>query len=211
MLAFLLKGGFWIWPILLCSIIALGIIFERLLYLSRINGIDRQDIISIKKFLHEGNTADALQYCKNNNGPAANLMEIIINVHSKEITEIEKIVTQGGSRIIRSLTKNLNALSVIGDITPLMGLLGTVTGMMNAFMTIQESGGRVNASLLAGGIWEALITTAAGLTVAIPTLVIFHYFERKVNDIVNVMKDAASELLYMDHAHYSGIFFDGYK
>ena len=91
--------------------------------------------------------------------------------------------------------KNLRGLGIIGHISPLLGLLGTVAGMIEAFITIEELGGRVDASVLAGGIWEALITTAFGLSVAIPAIVFYHYFEGRVDDIAAQMKDAASEIL----------------
>ena len=93
------------------------------------------------------------------------------------------------------MDKNLRGLAVIGNIAPLLGLLGTVTGMIRAFMKIQRLGGIVDASVLAGGIWEALITTAAGLSVAIPTLVAYHYFEGRIDNIASQIKDVASELL----------------
>jgi len=80
------------------------------------------------------------------------------------------------------MEKYLRILSVIAQSTPLMGLLGTVTGMIQAFMKVEEAGGRAGITALAGGIWEALLTTAFGLCVAIPSMIIYHYFEGRVDD-----------------------------
>ena len=86
-----------------------------------------------------------------------------------------------GSQLLEEMEKRLSVLSVTGQLAPLLGLLGTVIGMIRAFMKVQELGGRVNASSLAGGIWEALLTTAFGLSIAIPSLLFYYYFESKVD------------------------------
>lgn len=87
-----------------------------------------------------------------------------------------------GPLMIQDLEKNIDILGIIAHVAPLLGLLGTVVGMIRAFMRIEELAGRVNASVLAGGIWEALLTTAFGLAVAIPSFVMYHYFNRKVDN-----------------------------
>jgi len=82
---------------------------------------------------------------------------------------------------VQELEKNIDILGIIAHVAPLLGLLGTVVGMIRAFMRIEELAGRVNASVLAGGIWEALLTTAFGLAVAIPSFVMYHYFNRRID------------------------------
>lgn len=114
--------------------------------------------------------------------------EIKIKFKDLNGEEKEKMITKVGSLELQRLEKNLGSLAVIAHISPLLGLLGTVTGMIKAFMKIQALGGRVDASVLAGGIWEALITTAAGLSVAIPTLVAYYYFEGKVDGFEKEMR-----------------------
>ena len=118
-----------------------------------------------------------------------------IHIHKRAHPEKEKIISRAGSRELRKLEKNLRGLGIIAHISPLLGLLGTVTGMIKCFMKIQELGGRVDAQVLAGGIWEALITTAAGLSIAIPAIIFYHYFEGKVDNFYHQMKDAAEEIL----------------
>jgi len=200
MFEFLMKGGFLMWPILLCSVISVTIILERLYKLHRAR-IKIPNILSrVKNFLKEGKADEALKLCESVNDPVAHILAIGIRIRKRSIEEQEKMIFRAGSRIIRQLEKNLSGLAIIGNITPLLGLLGTVTGMIKAFIKIQELGGRVDASVLAGGIWEALITTAAGLSVAIPTLVAYHYFESKVDNIGARMKDGAGEFLEIEHA-----------
>lgn len=142
---------------------------------------------------------EALRLCENTSGPIAHILAIGIRIRKRSIEKQEKMISRAGSKIIRQLEKNLRGLAIIGNITPLLGLLGTVTGMIKAFIKIQELGGRVDASVLAGGIWEALITTAAGLSIAIPTLVAYHYLEGRVDNISSQMKDTASEFLEIEH------------
>ena len=200
MFKFIMKGGFLMWPILLCSVISVSIILERLYKLHRARMKIPNILSRVKSLLKEGKADEALKLCESINDPLAHILAIGIRIRKRTIEEQEKMISRAGSRIIRQLEKNLSGLAIIGNITPLLGLLGTVTGMIKAFIKIQELGGRVDASVLAGGIWEALITTAAGLSVAIPTLVAYHYFESKVDNIGARMKDGAAELLEIEHA-----------
>lgn len=154
----------------------------------------------VKNLLKDGKTDGALKLCESTSGPIAHILAIGIHIRKRNPEEKEKIITRAGSKEIRRLEKHLRGLASIGNITPLLGLLGTVTGMIRAFMKIQELGGRVDASVLAGGIWEALITTASGLSVAIPTLVAYHYFEGRVDNMAAEMKDVASELIELQIA-----------
>ena len=199
MFTFFLKGGPLMWPILLCSIISITIILERLYHFHRIKPKVSNIFSRVKNLLKDGKTEEALHLCESLHNPIAHILAVGIHIRKRAIEEKEKIIARAGTRIMRQLDRNLRGLAIIGNITPLLGLLGTVTGMIKAFMKIQELGGRVDASVLAGGIWEALITTAAGLSVAIPTIVFYHYFEGKVDNIAGQMKDAASELLEIEH------------
>ena len=183
------------WPIFLCSIISIAIIVDRLYILHKSKTRIPNIFSRIKALFKENKYDEALKLCENTPGSIAHLLAIGIHVRNKTTEEKEKLISRAGSRIIRQLDKNLRGLGIIGNITPLLGLMGTVTGMIKAFMKIQELGGRVDPSVLAGGIWEALITTVAGLGVAIPTLVAYHYFEGKIDDISSQMKDVSAEFL----------------
>lgn len=187
------------WPILLCSVVLITIILERFYHFYRARTKIPNIFPRIKALLKDGKADEASKLCENTSGPIAHILAIGIHIRNRSIEEKEKIIARAGSRLIRQLDKNLRGLASISNITPLLGLLGTVTGMIKAFMKIQELGGRVDASVLAGGIWEALITTAAGLSVAIPTLVAYHYFEGRVDNVSSQMKDMVTEFLDLQH------------
>ncbi|HEA46879.1 MAG TPA: MotA/TolQ/ExbB proton channel family protein [bacterium] len=191
----MVKGGVLMWFILFCSIISVAIILERLYHFHRIR-INIPDFFSsVRKLLQKKKVKEALDLCQNTQAPIGRILACGIQNHEKDVQTQEKSISRVGSWEVRGLEKHLRGLAIIGNITPLIGLLGTVVGMIKAFVKIQELGGRVDASVLAGGIWEALLTTAAGLTVAIPTLVAYHYFEGKIDNMSSWMKEIASELL----------------
>jgi biopolymer transport protein ExbB len=196
MTEFILKGGFFMWPILLCSVIGLSVTLERLYYFKRSSPGLKNFMTRVKKMILDGKTKEAECLAGSLSGPVARIVGITIHIssHNLPAEEKEKMIAQAGSNEMRKLEKNLRTLGIISHVAPLLGLLGTVTGMISAFMKIQELGGLVDASVLAGGIWEALITTAAGLAVAIPTMVVYHYFEGQADDIYAQMKNAVQSL-----------------
>ncbi|MCG2711146.1 MAG: MotA/TolQ/ExbB proton channel family protein [Candidatus Omnitrophica bacterium] len=198
MLRFFLRGGPLMWPILLCSVISITIVLERFYHFYAARTRIPNIFARVKKLIQEEKAEEALKLCEETPGHITHILAIGIHIRHRNLDEKEKLIARAGSRILRQLDKNLRGLAIISNITPLLGLLGTVTGMIKAFMKIQELGGRVDASVLAGGIWEALITTAFGLSVAIPTLVAYHYFEGKVNNISSNIKDMAAELLELE-------------
>jgi len=195
MFEFFLKGGFLMWPIFLCSIISITIIMERFYHLHKEKINIPEFFFQIKELLMNGKRDEALAVCRQKRGSFGRVLFVGIQNHRRHLQHQEKLVSRIGSSEVRNLEKHLRGLAVIGNITPLLGLLGTVTGMIKVFIKIQELGGNVNTAVLAGGIWEALLTTAAGLSVAIPTMVFYHYFEARVDNIAVQMKDAAQELL----------------
>ena len=195
MFSIMVKGGVLMWPILFCSIISLAIILERLCHFHRIRIDIPEFFTSVRNLLQKKKIKEALDLCQKTRAPIARILACGIQNHKKDAQTQEKSLSRVGSWEVRGLEKHLRGLAIIGNIAPLMGFLGTVTGMIKAFIKIQELGGRVDASVLAGGIWEALLTTVAGLIVAIPTLVAYHYFEGKIDNMSCWMKEIASELL----------------
>lgn len=195
MFNFFLRGGPLMWPILLCSIVSITIILERFCHFYQERTKIPNILSRVKNLLKDGKADEAIKLCESASGPIARILAIGIHIRHRTLEEKEKMISRAGSKIIRQLERNLRGLTIIGNIAPLLGLLGTVTGMIRVFMKIQELGGRVDAQVLAGGIWEALITTAAGLFVAIPTLVAYHYFEGRVDNVASSMKDVATELI----------------
>jgi biopolymer transport protein ExbB len=189
-----MKGGILMYPILFCSVSAIAIIIERLYHFNRA-GIDIAKFrIRIKGLLEDGNISEARRVADSYPGPIAKVTLLALKDNYRDSMDKEEVITRIGSQEIRRLEGNLRGLSIIGNIAPLLGLLGTVTGMIQAFTKIAELGGRVDVTILAGGIWEAMITTAAGLFVAIPAMVAYYLFEGKVDHIANSMKDMVSEI-----------------
>ena len=176
----LISGGWFIWPLLVCSILLISIVLERLWFLQRRlvapKGLLRQAQNLIKKdSFHTQNQqeiaatsqlGDLLQHCYQ------------YRLHSREFVETK--AEEKASEIKLLLERNLSMLSTIASISPLLGLLGTVVGMITAFTGLTETSG-ANPDLLAAGISQALITTAFGLLIAVPGLVLHKYFEQKIN------------------------------
>ena len=191
---FIIKGGWLMAPILLCSVIALAITIERF-YNLREPKIHPQDFVTkMKKLLNERKINEAIAICSNSFSPISRIMETGILKIGSCRDEIKEAIEHAGKKESSNLRKYLAVLATIAGISPLLGLLGTVTGMIKAFQVIAVKGvGHPTA--LAGGISEALITTAAGLVVAIPTLVAHNYFFKQANSYILKMENTSMELL----------------
>ena len=190
----IVKGGWLMAPILLCSVVALAITIERF-YNLRKNRIHPQDFVDkMKKLLNEKKINEAIAICSNAFFPVSRIMETGILKRGKEREEIKEAIEHAGKRESSNLHKYLSVLATIAGITPLLGLLGTVTGMIKAFQVVSIQGVE-HPTAMAGGISEALFTTAAGLVVAIPTLVAHNYFFKKANGHVLEMENTSMELL----------------
>lgn len=185
---FMVKGGPVMVPIGLCSLVALTVIVERLVSLRRSQTIPAGFVESIRALLTSG-AADrverALERCRASATPLANIFAAGIMKLGEPAELVEKRIQETGQAEIQKLRKNLRSLSVIAAIAPLLGLLGTILGMITAFETVAASPDSLGRTeLLAKGIYEALITTAAGLIVAIPVVISFHWFAAKVDRMV---------------------------
>lgn len=196
MIEFFIKGGPLMWPILLCSIAALAIVIERGYIFHKAGKGLCVGIGRVREALDSGN-GKSIEGVKSSLTPE--LLEIVNlitdSTHEKELHKMESLISRKITSIIRNIEKRINALAVIVNIAPVLGLLGTVTGMMKAFMQIQNLNGQVSPSQLAGGIWEALITTAAGLFVALPTQVAYHYFDTRADEIMDDLVETSKELM----------------
>lgn len=195
LLSILAKGGWLMIPIALFSVIAVGIFVERLVVLrkSRINL--NAFLLKLRQQIVNKDIDGALKLCAHSESPVARVLEIGIKKHTQSRTEIKDAIESAGRAEIYQLEKGFGALATLAGVAPLTGFLGTVTGMIRAFMRIQELGGNVNATVLAGGIWEALITTAAGLVVGILTLLAYNYLVGRVERFVFELEVSSSNLL----------------
>ncbi len=194
---FVVKGGLVMIPIGICSLLAVAIAVERLIVLRRSRVIPGSFIEGLRGVLGAGGDvqARAVEYCRANPSPIARICEAGMRQWSRPIERAEKQIAEAGQREVLGMRKNLRGLAVLASVAPLLGLLGTITGMIRAFQTVAtnaEALGRTE--LLARGIYEAMITTAAGLVVAIPTLLIFHFLSSRIERFVLEMDWACVEL-----------------
>jgi biopolymer transport protein ExbB len=196
------KGGFMMYPILLCSVIALAVIIERLYVVFWLTPRpDQAKIDEVFRLIEAGKTTEALQLI---DGERSSLGTIILAILGEaDEAHQEKAAVLAGEEFLFHLKARLSVLSAIGSVVPLMGLLGTIFGMIEVFSTVSEMQGTVNPSLLAGGIWEALLTTAAGMSVAIPTVLAYHYLNRNMAVIAHRMQYVGNSLIALLNHHSS--------
>ena len=194
----IIKGGPLMFLIIACSVIAFAVLIEKLWNLRRAQINTEEFMEDIAETLKRNKILDAIDKCNAMPGPVAHILKAGILKHDRPRSEIREAVEDAGIHEVPRLEKNLGILATIAHITPLLGLLGTVTGMVRAFQVIeQKSVGLmpVNPGDLAGGIWEALITTVAGLAVAIPTYVAYNFLVTKVDGFVLEIEKSATDLV----------------
>lgn len=189
MFDFLAKGGVLVGPIVLCSVVALAIFVERLIRLSRVKIHGNGWMAKMATHLKNGEDRLAREMARSDDTPMGRILTQAMEVKNQDRETIQTVLGHAAETESRELSRYLQALATIGNITPLLGLLGTVLGMIKAFMVIQEMGGKVNASVLAGGIWEAMLTTALGLAVALPTMVAHSYLSARVDRYESQLQD----------------------
>jgi len=192
------QGGTVMYVLLLMSILATAIILLKIYQFYR-SGLRQtafiEDTLSI---VARGEHGLAIKNLQQQTSPVARVLESAVSFGANpvmSVSDVEAEVSRVGSAQIRNLESWLRGLSSIAHLSPLLGLLGTVTGMIAAFMKLQEAGSKVDPSILSGGIWEALLTTAFGLTVAIPAMAAFYYLEGEVDHVRAAMKDASIQVL----------------
>lgn len=184
--------------IFLTSILAVAVIFERLWHLHRAKIDTNKFMDSISNTLKRNRIMEAIELCEQTPGPIAHIVKAAILKHDRSKQEIKEAIEDAGIHEIPRLEKNLGILSTIASITPLLGLLGTVMGLVRAFQVIQEKAtalSPVSPGDLAGGIWEALLTTVAGLVVAIPAFIIYNYLVSRVENMTLDMERSATDLI----------------
>jgi len=198
MIEWIIKGGPVMYPIILCSILAFAIIIERLYHLRRAKIDTKKFMDEIANTLRRNKIIEAIELCDKTPGPIPYILKAGIMKHDRPRLEIKEAIEDASLYEVPRLEKNVAVLATIAHIAPLLGLLGTVTGMIRCFQTIQEKSSSyhpVSPGDLAGGIWEALITTVAGLTVGIPALVAYNYFVNRVNNFILDMEKSATDLV----------------
>ncbi|PKL82328.1 MAG: MotA/TolQ/ExbB proton channel family protein [Ignavibacteriae bacterium HGW-Ignavibacteriae-3] len=199
-----LKGGLVMYPILACSVIALAIAIEKFLVIRKSKINVPAFSIKIRGILKKKDIVGAMGYCMEEKSPISNIIRRGLKKVRFGRKRVLEAIEVAGKQEISKLEKGLATLATVAGAAPMLGFLGTVTGMIAAFMKIQELQGSASPADLASGIWEALLTTAFGLFVGIPALALYNYFvslikkivldmERVATDVLDVLDDAGKE------------------
>ncbi|MFH1858054.1 MAG: MotA/TolQ/ExbB proton channel family protein [Candidatus Omnitrophota bacterium] len=203
----MLRGGLWdlfqrggpvMYPILFCSIIALAVVIDRVYHLRRARVDTEAFMERISNALRRNRIVEAIDMCEDTPGPIAHILKAGLLRHDRPRQEVRDTIEDAAMHEVPRLQRYLNVLGTVTHVSPLLGLLGTVTGMVSAFQVIEEKSshfGPVNPGDLASGIWEALLTTVFGLCVAIPALVAYNWLMSWVNRFVLDMERSATEMI----------------
>lgn len=193
MIDLIIKGGIFIYPIILCSIIALAIFIERLWTLRRKKVIPPGFISKVEEKVKALRISEAVYLCENDNSSIAKVFLAGLKSMGKGMWLVKEAIEDKGGREGVILERYLGILSTIANLSTLLGLLGTVSGMMKIFKVISEAG--ENPAILAGGIAEALITTFAGLCVAIPVMACHRILKDKAESLIFEMEEYCINLI----------------
>jgi len=194
----IIAAGPVIWPIIFCSVAAFAVILERLSYFRSIQMDNQQFLGNILEQIKRHQIKEALQLCDKARHPLAHILKAGILKYDRPHSQIKEAMDNASLYEVPKLEKNLPALATIAHIAPLLGLLGTAAGMARCFQMITSKSSALNIVSLAdlsGGIWEALLTTIAGLVVAIPAYVAYNYLVSQVDKAVLEMEKSAGELI----------------
>ncbi len=189
------QGGPLMWVILAASVIGVGVFLERLWSLQRAKVLPRAFVERIRGMVARGKISEALLLCEENGSSIALIMAASLRAYEQELTrsDIKEMVEEVGAREVSHMDRNVEVVGTIATISPLLGLLGTVTGMIQVFreFVTAYASGQVGPDTFAQGIWQALITTAYGLTVAIPMLLLYRFLQGRTNTLVVEMEEDA--------------------
>lgn len=194
-LEILSQGGLLMIPLFILSVLAIYVIAERWRTLKNSRMDVNQMLNSIESLLKSGSQQRAIQYCEEFDKPLARILKAGIRRLGRPIRDIEEAIHNAGKKEIYQLEKRMNWLATIAGVAPLIGFTGTVTGMIRAFMDIQSLQGNVNPSVLAGGIREALITTATGLIVGIIAFGFYNYLLGKISRMIFELENASADFV----------------
>lgn len=197
LLSIFVKGGIIMYFILASSIVAVAIALEKFIVLKKAKVNVPAFLIKLRALIKKKDLEGAISYCMQERTPVSNIVKKGLKKIRFGHQRVVEAIESAGRQEISKLEKGLSILASIAGIAPLLGFLGTVTGMIGAFMKIQELQGSANPADLAGGIWEALITTAFGLIVGIPALAFYNFFVSKINKLVVDMERISTDLIDM--------------
>lgn len=190
-----LEGGFIMLPLLLLSIVSIYIFVERAMALNKASQEDASFMKRIKDYIHEGEIESAQNLCKKNGSPYARLIAKGISRIGRPMSDVLVTIENTGNLEIANLSKGLSWLATTAAGAPMLGFLGTVMGMVDAFYNLASAGSSANIDILAGGIYEALVTTVAGLIVGIIALFAYNYLVARINKVMNMLEAKTMEFM----------------
>ncbi|MEM1128353.1 MAG: MotA/TolQ/ExbB proton channel family protein [Bacteroidota bacterium] len=190
-----IQGGWMMVPIIVLSLITLALFIERLVTLRRAESDPKAITDRIRSYVQGGDIRGALAYCEAQDKPITRILMHGLERLGRPISEIQDAVQAAGKHEAFKLERRTDILASIAGIAPMLGFLGTVTGMIRAFQEIQNLQGNVNPSVLAGGIWEALLTTAAGLIVGIMAVAFYNLLLNRITGLVNDLERSATDFI----------------
>jgi biopolymer transport protein ExbB len=189
------KGGWLMIVLLILSIIALYILGKKWWMIHKASQIDKNFMNDIRDYIHDGKTKSALTLCSKFDSPAARLVEKGIERMGRPLSDIQTAVENTGNSEISRLEKGLPMLATIAGGAPMVGFLGTVLGMVQAFFNMSNAGNNVDISLLSGGIYTAMITTVGGLIVGIVAYFGYNYLVSQISNIIYTMENTTIDFM----------------
>jgi len=193
--SYFIQGGIFMWPILLFSLLALAVIIERFIVFQKAKINVNEFLTKVRKaLLVNRNVKEAIKVCEQYRGPVASVIKAGLLRYGHDREDIEKTIENAALYELDRLERRLSILATTANVEPMLGFLGTVSGMIKSFGTLATQG-LSNPGAVAAGISEALITTAAGLIVAIPAQICFNWFTTKVTRFVRDIETASNMLL----------------
>ncbi len=197
MLDFISKGGPLMWILLGCSVLLVGVFFERLVYLHRATIHVAEFLQGLANLIRRGGYAEALSEVSSTAGPVARVVRSAIVHQGKPRADLKAIVEETGQMEVPKLERYLFVLQTIAHAAPMIGFLGTVTGLLDAFMRLTSSSGYATATDLSAGIYQSLITTSAGLAIGIVAYISHNYLSARVNSVLHDMERAGIEIVQL--------------
>jgi biopolymer transport protein ExbB len=182
------KGGWVMIPIALLFVVSLGVFIERYLVIKKAAREDDSFMERIRDYIQEGNIKSAEKLCQKTNTPYARIIGKGVQRLGRPMNDIQAAIENVGSIEVAKLEKGFFWVATTAAIAPMLGFFGTVTGMVRAFFDMANAGSNVDITLLSSGIYEALVTTVAGLSVGIPSLLAYNYLTAKVDGVINKME-----------------------
>ncbi len=192
---FLQKGGPLMWLLVAASIVTVAVFLERAFYLHRVSVRVGEILRGLANLVRIGNFSEAITECAATPGPIGRVMHAVMIRHTLDRPELKDIAQDAGQLEVPRLERNLGLLVAIVYAAPLIGLLGTVIGLIQAFAAISAQGGYATAAEIAGGVYQSLLTTAAGLALAVPALLAYQYLSYRVNELIHDMERAGIEVV----------------